>query len=367
MSKQEVDKDVAKTILEIQWQYVENNHSVDFLDDEKYREELEWVSRILDGKAKTFKYILVNAALAKAANPDIHYRALQRQSTLEGAYDARSLGHDVLVPFEKLHGERLGGSNEPFVSKPARFPEVHPDNPTRNRDELEVLYTLLQKCEEHAAADKEYPLAFLREVLKAFQELDPRRVKFDPPPVRLSFEKCKRIIESFLEVSGGGERLVVVSAALLDAIISSFNGDMSLKAYPTNWADTYANTAGDIEAFLEEERMMAVEVKDKPLTESDIPHAIMKAKEFEITEYLIIVGAGISKGNEDRIEDLIENYLDDGFNLYVWDFPKDVYSILKVVREDGRREFISRVGYYLNHISASMDSKTAWKETLSEN
>jgi hypothetical protein len=90
----------------------------DFLDTSKYSQWGQQIKDIIQGKQLTYKYILLTAALAKAVNPNVHYRALQQGSKLQGAYDARSIAHRVVVPFEKSHGERFGGSNEPFLNRP---------------------------------------------------------------------------------------------------------------------------------------------------------------------------------------------------------------------------------------------------------
>ena len=80
------------------------------------------ISEILRGTHKTYRYILVTALLAKATNDEINILSLQKGDGDDGKYDARSLCHKVLVPFEtlKLPG-CLGSSNEPFLNKPARF------------------------------------------------------------------------------------------------------------------------------------------------------------------------------------------------------------------------------------------------------
>ena len=61
------------------------------------------IKNVLFNKHLTYKYILVNALLAKATNPNINALCLQATSGLTGAYDARSLCHEVLVPFERAH------------------------------------------------------------------------------------------------------------------------------------------------------------------------------------------------------------------------------------------------------------------------
>ena len=89
---------------------------------------------VIDNTHLTYKYILFTALLAKASDSSINVLCLQKQSSLIGAYDARSLCHKVIVPFEMqtLH-KALGGSNEPFLNKPARFPELSKTNSTMAR------------------------------------------------------------------------------------------------------------------------------------------------------------------------------------------------------------------------------------------
>ncbi|MBW4660785.1 MAG: restriction endonuclease, SacI family [Drouetiella hepatica Uher 2000/2452] len=81
------------------------------------------IRTIIQGKHLTFRYILVTALLGKATNSSINALTLQAGANVEGAYDARSLCHGVVVPLERqLLNSSLGGSNEPFLNKPARFP-----------------------------------------------------------------------------------------------------------------------------------------------------------------------------------------------------------------------------------------------------
>lgn len=56
---------------------------------------------IINGAHKTYKYILITGLLAKAIEPKVNPLALQAGAPLKGAYDARSLCHSVLVPFER--------------------------------------------------------------------------------------------------------------------------------------------------------------------------------------------------------------------------------------------------------------------------
>ncbi len=71
----------------------------------------EFIDFVLDNTHLTYKYVLVNALLAKSTNSAINPLCLQKKSSLSGAYDARDLCHKVLVQFEKEKlGKALGGS-----------------------------------------------------------------------------------------------------------------------------------------------------------------------------------------------------------------------------------------------------------------
>ncbi len=149
----DVDKQAAKQILKTSWSHVLENPDEDSLDATANAREIVQINGVITGKQLTYKYILLTAALAKAVNPDVHYRALQMGSRLSGAYDARSLCHAVIVPFEKSHGERFGGSNESFLNRPARYPEFDLSNRDRNRNAQGRLFRLLDNAQNFAGQD----------------------------------------------------------------------------------------------------------------------------------------------------------------------------------------------------------------------
>lgn len=92
----------------------------------------DFIDYIIDNTHLTYKYILFTAILSKATDASINALCLQKKSELPGAYDARTVCHKVIVPFEMETLEKaLGGSNEPFLNKPARFPELSKSNAVR--------------------------------------------------------------------------------------------------------------------------------------------------------------------------------------------------------------------------------------------
>ena len=101
-----------------------DSHS-DFIIEKLSKDCQDAIESIILGDHLTFRYVLLTALLAKNVDSKIHMRSLQAKAKFKHPYDARSLCHKVIVPFEKATLEgRLGDSNEPFLNKPARFPLV---------------------------------------------------------------------------------------------------------------------------------------------------------------------------------------------------------------------------------------------------
>lgn len=360
----DVDKKKAKKMLQTEWNYVLKHPNEDFLDSTKYAKQIQQISEIIYGKQLTYRYILLTAALAKVVNPSIHYRALQQGSKLQGAYDARSVAHSVIVPFEKGHGERFGGSNEPFLNRPARYPEFDLSNRDRNRNAQRRLHYLLENCQVYSTKDKALPKAVLRQVLKEMISLQPTKREFHVPPVQISLQATLQMVDEFLRVSGSGERLVAVCAAAFASMCQMFGERLHVRAYPVNWPDKFAKTAGDIEFYLDGKIVRAAESKDKPLSKSDVRHCQMKAKRHGIREYIILNGAGIVAGDKLAITRFIESQLKKGINLYLLDVPQQLFPYFVYLGEQGRRLFLSEVGNYLNEIKATRGNKKAWQRLI---
>ena len=103
----------------------------------------ELIDYVIDNTHLTYKYVLFTALLSKATDEKINPLCLQKKSTLPGAYDARTICHKVIVPFEmEVLKKAMGGSNEPFLNKPARFPELSKTNAVRRGNDQNILNAL---------------------------------------------------------------------------------------------------------------------------------------------------------------------------------------------------------------------------------
>src|SRR4051794_7949490 len=102
MAAVSVDHVKAKAVLEAAWGRLVDKT---LIPSPKVSGDLD---AVLKAKDVAFKYIMVTGLLGKCTEPAVHPRALQAGSSIEGAYDARSLCHGVVVTFEKTKGDLWG-------------------------------------------------------------------------------------------------------------------------------------------------------------------------------------------------------------------------------------------------------------------
>lgn len=117
----------------------------------------EFITSALNHRHKTYKYVLVTALLAKSANEAVYMLSMQKGGSTPAHYDARSLCHKVIVPFEKLSMPGcLENSNEPFCNKPARYVELSKDNAVRSGSDKELLCKLVDSLPTIATSEEAY-------------------------------------------------------------------------------------------------------------------------------------------------------------------------------------------------------------------
>ncbi len=268
---------------------------------------------IILGEHLTFRYILLTALLAKVVDPKIHTRSLQAQAKLYGAYDARSLCHHVVVPFERNELDlRLGGSNEPFLNKPARFVSVEKENPVRAGRDKKLLHILYDVLEEMNVADREIVESALVYCLFLTLKREPKlSAVLKLPSIDYTQEKAKKIISSMLDTCCGGESAVLVSGALLRLAFE----DKMIQINPVNQAGSSSRGVGDIDIIENKKVICAIEVKDKPFTQFDVEHAMNVARSSDVYRLLFIIGATVNKDGIPPKSPLIKQAAEHGFDL----------------------------------------------------
>jgi hypothetical protein len=316
-----LDHENAKLLLEESWK---SKHSA----KENRSEIFDAICDIISASDVTFKYILITGVLANCTDERIHPRALQAGSTLEGAYDARSLCHSVVVPFEKKFGNLWGLSNEPFLNKPARHPEHSKDNPLRNKKLATNLHLTLDSVR---AMDREDKLNTLKLILK----LSSQRMESRPKPVfqtSTNFQSAERFLTEIVKESSEGCSLV----ALIGNFFREFSpAPFEVKIHPTTNSDAYSRTAGDIEIFRDGKIVAAIECKERRLTKEDVSHGILKAGQHAVQEYWFITSTGVLDSDAADIRNLI---IDNSncHDLYVFEL-QEIVSVFTALLNPIRR------------------------------
>jgi hypothetical protein len=243
--------------------------------DVKHRELIDFV---LENKHKTYKYILITALLAKATEEAVNPLCLQAGSELPGAYDARSICHKVLVPFEMTElGKVLGGSNEPFLNKPARFPELSINNAVRKGIDLLILEALCDGLPKIKTKKDAFDgLVYALQMLIAIKHSNEVYLQFQIEHLPTDAARLYKFMNNLLTENKEGETLTLVIAGLFELFMANEEGDYRVEVHPVNQSGASSKEISDMDIYKNGKLYIANELKDKPFTDTDIRHAADK-------------------------------------------------------------------------------------------
>ena len=290
---------------------------------------------VLDNTHLTYKYVLVNALVSKATDPSINALSLQKKSDLPGSYDARTICHHVLVPFEmKELGKALGGSNEPFLDKPARFTELSKTNAVRRGNDQSILNALCDELPKIATAAEAYAgLVYAMKKLITIKEEKSKITEFDYSALNGDAAKLAIFIDSILQENFEGEALTLAIAGLYELYMGGFADEYLVEVHPVNQSGASSKEVSDLDIYKDEELFIANELKDKPFTEHDIRHAADKVIAAGRRQMNFIVGRhGGCKSEE--IHSCVSEYLSKGFIINVVPVDFFVMNLLGLIDGD---------------------------------
>lgn len=239
----------------------------------------EDIITVLRGNHKTYRYILLTGILAKATNAKINALSLQAKATIDGAYDARSLCHKIIVPFERKYLENvLGGSNEPFLNKPARFPILSDQNAVRAGNDKILLLKVIEIFNQIHTSEsaKLYLHAALSELKVEMEEnriLGKKTYSYNPNLLEIS-----NFIHELLKCSFEGEVCSIVVGTIEKLYHEKFKVTFEVFAHKVNQSGSSSKEVGDIDIYREGNFYYSVEVKDKDFNEYDLGHAFDKMR-----------------------------------------------------------------------------------------
>jgi hypothetical protein len=234
--------------------------------DPKKRVPDDWVQttkQIDSCPSRTFTVALGTALLARATNPKIDALAIKAETT-PTAYSARTLAHNVLVPFARSSGFSLRATgreplnNQPFFryDRIDQIDRIH----ASARPYLPVLIKTCKNINKLSEDEARLALAaFLRERLERSAESVAASVAGTAELIELI-----PIVEQFVNsYSNGGRVGQAVVAAVFDLAFEN------VRTGRIN--DPSRHFTGDVHALTDEGvPFLAAEARQKPVSESDV-------------------------------------------------------------------------------------------------
>lgn len=266
------------------------------------------ICEILRGPHKTYRYILVTALLAKATNDEINILSLQKGDGKDGKYDARSLCHKVLVPFETLRlPGSLGSSNEPFLNKPARFVSLSLTNAVRRGKDLQTLSDVIDILSDISNSPEAY--RYLKSALSTMKEISKEYVsKYSVGDTLIDISEFSQLVLDYIytitEHSLEGEVCPLIVAQLEQMYLGK---DFKVEPHKVNQSGSSSKEIGDIDIYDKNKKLLySIEVKDKDFSKQDIVHAITKFKQADLNTSLFVYGKKATFNEEEVFQVLKE-------------------------------------------------------------
>ena len=252
------------------------------------------ITTVINSDRKTYRYMLFVGLLVSVTDQRLHPRCLQQKASCNGAFNARSLCAEVVVPFEKstLKG-RLGGSCDPYVSNPARLPMVEKNNDAKSsldRDHLSRLYDVLEYAKNSNLPERKKLFRYAFSCVLARPAEESSLVEFG------TFDKSSLgsgPFFDFLEAHTQGASAVAVLTAFFKLF---YEKGTRVVAHPLTESGASPKEVGDIDLEFKDGRAYAVEVKAKAFSEIEVNHACEKAYRAGIHRVIFAFGPDAEKG-----------------------------------------------------------------------
>ena len=317
------------------------------------------VEKIINGKHKTFRYMLFTALLAAVTDRKLHPRCLQVNANVEGAFDARSLCQKVIVPFERtfLQG-RLGASSEPFANKSARFAMIDRGNNVRKGADAELLAMLCDVLDAVKAAKDATRRQIFCYALSVILKRPPNAASvMDLAPIKSPTADSDALFD-FLEAHTKGVAAVAVLAAFFRMF---YDKGVKVIAHPSTESGASSNEVGDIDLKFKDGRRYAVEVKDKTYADIDVNHACERAVEAGVGKVVFATGANAGKV---RVQQgvLSEYWAEKGIELTFLDVGSALAVAAALCNGKERVDFANRIYQVLVEMNAPDDVRAFFRK-----
>lgn len=254
------------------------------------------IREVITGKHKTYRYVLVTGLLSKATDENVDPLSLQANDSSKGAYDARTIAHDVLVPFEREYlPNSLGNSNEPFLNNPARHPRLSFDNAVRQGKDRIILGKAIEVLS--AMNSQKKALKYLKSALAVMDEVSRvfnRKYEIDGSGIATS-QTAQSVLDYIFCLTENpceGEICPIIVSVLESLYLPT---SFRVVAHKVNESGSSSKEVGDIDVLNEHgEVINSIEVKDKDFTKEDVEHAIRKFHQAGLERTLFVYGKKVN-------------------------------------------------------------------------
>ncbi|MDI6754988.1 MAG: restriction endonuclease, SacI family [Thermodesulfobacteriota bacterium] len=362
-----LDLKKAAKLLEAHWQAVVDGASAK--PDIKYVSDITLCQAIqasVNHKQVAYRFCLPIQLLGKITNPMLDCLLLQKRkgdpSDVTG-WDARSLGSKVVAPFNQRQENILGTSSDPYVGNPMRIPRMARND--KSKKDLTGWNTLVDILEQvESGGDADFIEAVFRQVLlEMFRRQKSLRFAYPLPP-RISLEGALSLAQSFLQEKSGGDRSLALCGAIFDAIGIHFGLYAKVDRSRINASDEATGQAADLECINAEGKVvLAVEVKDRILTLTDVEGTLQKCRQRKIKD-IFFTTPGVKGDEQPALNERLARAFASGQNLYVFEFSEFARSVLALGGESIRITFLQKVGEHLDNWNTQPSHRQAWKKLL---
>ena len=260
------------------------------------------VEALINAPLKSVRYAALTQILAKATNPRLTTLALQVDPADPASFDPREFCKQVVLPFERAQlALCLGASGDPYVSKPLRRPRLRAaPQRVRGAEHWAALYRLLAALDRAPAEVVEAALVAAVGACLRRAAAQPDRAALTLPHDAQSRDRLTRAVGSFLGSARSGGRRLQATVSAVYAAQAAHGVWASAASGHVNTADAAGRRLGDIELTDPDGGRVAVEVKDRPLTLSDLHSALDKLPAGQPVDLIVVVRGTALLAAEDR-------------------------------------------------------------------
>jgi hypothetical protein len=357
----------AEELLEAHWQAVvaeiSEKPNIEYVADATLRQAIH---DSVNHKQVAYRFCLPIQLLGKLTNAKLDCLRLQKRkgdpNDISG-WDARTLGSKVVAPFNQKEENVLGTSNDPYVGNPMRIPRmVRDDRSKKDVAGWNILVDVLEQVELQHNPDFT-KMVFRQVLLEIFRRQKSLRFTYPLPP-RISLENALLLAHRFLEQKSGGDRSLALCGALFDAIGIHFDLYARVDRARINASDEATGQAADLECVnAEGEVVLAIEVKERTLTLTDVEGTLRKCRKRKIKD-IFFAASRVKKDEQSAIDERIARAFASGQNLYAFDLFDFARSVLALGGEPMRITFLQKVGEHLDLWNTQPSHRQAWKKLL---